>query len=275
MSDSATSPTAEHVAVGEGFTRTASVYDEVLRHNADGARRLVAAIPDGDHRRVLDVGCGTGFAALEMAARFGTREVVGVDPAEGMLRVFREKVAGREDLRVDLVAADVMNLPVPDGSVDAVISAMAFHWFPDKPGALREMARRLRPGGVLAVLASGSGTDAEFASVLRGIDPPVPAAWVEVFDRIHRDVPWMMDHLEHAGLEIVDVWIESRHRRTPAEDYLARIQAVASHLSEGMPEDEALAHGARVADAVVAASGPRGFEYTFNKLFAIARRPEG
>lgn len=275
MPDTAHDAPAGHAAVGEGFTRAASVYDEVLRHNADGARRLVAAIPEGRYDTVLDVGCGTGFASLEMADRFGTTSLIGVDPSEGMLEVFRGKIAGRPEPHAELVVGDVMDLPVPPGSVDAVISTMAFHWFPDKPGALREMAARLRPGGVLGILAAGTGTDGELREILRGITPPVPPAWLAVFDHIHRDVPWMMDHLEAAGLEVVDVWTESRFRRTPPEDYMARMQATASHLSADLDPEEALAHGERLTQAVVAASGPRGFGYTFNKLFAIARRPEG
>jgi SAM-dependent methyltransferase len=273
MADTRIDPAVAPHGVAQGFTRGAGAYDDILVHNATGARRLVAAIPEGAYGVVLDVGCGTGFASIAMRDRFHPRRIIGVDPSEGMLEVFRAKLAGDSGTEVELHATDVMSMPVPDASVDAVVSAMAFHWFPDKPGAVAAMARTLRPGGVLAILASGTGTDREFEEILRAMDPPVPAAWVDVFDLIHRDVDQMRDHLEAAGLEVEDVWIESRRRRTPPEHFLERIRLVASHLSADMPPGVAAAEGERVAAAVVAASGPDGFRYTFNKLFAVARRP--
>jgi SAM-dependent methyltransferase len=266
-------PSIRTAAVAEGFSAGADEYDEVLRHNAEGAERLVSALPVGAWADVLDVGCGTGFASLAMQRRFGPRRIVGVDPSEGMLQVFAQKVAEGGDTAVELHAADVMAMPVPDASVDAVISGMAFHWFPDKPGALREMARCLRPGGVLGILCSGAGTDREFEAVLRDIRPPVPAAWVDVFGIIHRDLRTMRRDLLAAGLRIEDLWMEERVRVVPPERYLARIRLVAAHLSAGMDPAEAEAHGARVAEAAERAAGPEGFEYTFDKLFAIARRP--
>jgi SAM-dependent methyltransferase len=258
--------------VGRSFDRSAPDYDEILARNRMGAERLVAAIPPGDYRRVLDVGCGTGFATEAMVARFGSRSVTGVDPSEGMLAVFRDKLEGL-GAEVQLIRAGVHEMPVPDGAYDAVVSGMAFHWFPDKPAAVAAMARRLRPGGVLAVLASGRGTDEEFRAVLEAVEPPVPAAWLEVFDRIHRGGAELEGYMEGAGLEPLDVWEEHRVRHATPEAFLARIGAVASHLSDGLDPAEAEAHGARVAAALAESAGPRGFRYTFVKLYGVARRP--
>lgn len=259
--------------VGRSFDRSAGDYDDLLRPNRMGAERLVAAMPAGDYARVLDVGCGTGFATEAMIARFGPLSVTGVDPSEGMLERFRDKLSGL-GAEVELIRSGVHEMPVADGAYDAVVSGMAFHWFPDKPAAIAAMARRLRPGGVLAVLASGRGTDQEFERILEAIDPPVPPAWVEVFDRIHRSGDELAGYMEDAGLEVVDAWEEHRVRRATPEAFLARIGAVASHLSDDLDPAEAEAHGARVAEAVAEAAGPRGFEFTFVKLFGVARRPE-
>jgi len=258
--------------VEESFDRSAAEYDEILVHNRTGARRLVAAIPDGVYDDVLDVGCGTGFVTEEMVRRFGSSRVTGVDPSEGMLEQFRQKL-GDLGAQTTLVPATVHEMPVPDDAFDAVVSGMAFHWFPDKPGAIAAMARRLRPGGVMAVLASGTGTDAEFLDVLTAIDPPVPEAWTSVFGQIHRTGDELASYMEAAGLEVLDAWEERRVRRTPPEAYLARINAVASHLSSDLDPDDAAAHSARVVEGVMGAAGPRGFEYAFVKLFGVARRP--
>lgn len=260
-------------SVGAGFDQTAGTYDELLLHNRQGADRLVDALPPGDYPRIVDVGCGTGFASLAMVARRGTRHVVGVDGSAGMLDVFRSQAQGLTGVEVELHVGDAAHLPAPDAAADAVISTMAFHWFPDKQAAITEMARVVRPGGIVAVLAAGRGTDAELLSTMRAMDPPVPAAWTGVFDHIHRNPREMQEMLDTAGLVPVDVWSETRYRHTSPEAYLARLQAVAGHLSSDMSPEEAQGHGERLAYALGARSGPKGFGYSFVKLFAIARRP--
>ncbi len=264
---------AEGTRVEESFDRSAGEYDEILSHNRTGARRLVEAIPPGDYDEILDVGCGTGFVTEEMVRRFGTSRVTGVDPSEGMLERFRAKLTdlGAE---VTLVQAGVHDMPVPDGAFDAVVSGMAFHWFPEKPAAIAAMGRRLRPGGVLGILASASGTDAEFRTVLEEVRPPVPAGWTGVFDVIQRSADEVAGWMGDAGLEVIDAWEERRVRRQDPDAYLARISAVASHLSATLDPDEAAAHFERVTRAVHAASGPDGFRFAFVKLFAIGRRPD-
>ena len=261
----------------ENFTSTAKDYDAVVRHNIAGARRLVMSLPDGDYRRVLDVGCGTGWAALSMLERFPEIEqVTGVDPAEGMLAVFTDKVAEIGDgTEIELRTADVMSMGVPDESYDAVISSMAMHWFPDKPGAMVAMARALKPGGTIGILCSGRGGEHEFREVLARIDPPPPKEWDAAFDAVQRDIDEMEQYLAGAGLEPVDVWMERRLRRTSAEAYLDRMRVVASHISSAILTEEEIAElMERVTAGIHAVSGPNGFEYTFTKLYAVARKPE-
>jgi ubiquinone/menaquinone biosynthesis C-methylase UbiE len=264
---------ADGSEVGQGFDQSAGEYDDLLRRNRAGAERLVASLPPGRYERVLDVGCGTGFVTEAMVGRFGTRSVTGVDPSEGMLERFREKL-DTLDVEADLHVAGVHEMPVPDEAYDAVVSGMAFHWFPEKPTAVKAMARRLRPGGVMGILASGRGTDEEFRLVLSAIDPPVPPSWLEVFDLIHRDGDELASYMRDAGLEVLDAWEERRVRHVSPEAYLARIGAVAGHLSAGLDPAEAEAHAARVAEAVNRASGPDGFRYAFVKLYGVARRPD-
>jgi SAM-dependent methyltransferase len=244
-----------------------------MTHNRIGAERLVASLPDGPWPRVLDVGCGTGFASLAMVRRAGSRDLVGVDVSEEMLARYAEALRAIPDVRVAVHRADVMSMPVPEASVDAVVSSMAFHWFTDKPGAVQAMARALRPGGVLGVLASGRGTDAELRDVLESIRPPVPRSWIEVYDHVQRDELELQEYLEGAGLDPVDVWMERRRRTVPPERYLARVAITTRHLTADLDPDELAAAGARVRAGVEAAAGPKGFAYTFNKLYAVARRP--
>jgi len=259
-------------SVSAGFSLNAGDYDKAVRYNIHGAKRLIDAIPGPAYANVLDVGCGTGFATMAFVNRFGTTEITGVDAAEGMLEQFRAKVAEQAALNVTLHAADVLEMPVPEDHFDAVICSMAFHWFPKKAEAAVAMARPLKPGGDLAIMCSGRGAEHEFRRILTEIYPPVPQ-WIGSFDLVQRDIDEMEVYLEDAGLDILDIWMERRIRRVPVEEYLTRMRVVASHLNAGYTPEQLADLHEKVTAATTKAAGPRGFEYTFTKLYAIARKP--
>jgi SAM-dependent methyltransferase len=114
---------------------------------------------------VLDVGCGSGMDVLLVAQRVGPGgRVLGVDATPAMLvRAARAVQAwraaqtgplgrsGAEAGEVRFLSGDATELPVPDASVDAVISNGVFNLCLDKPAMLREAFRVLRPGGRVAM----------------------------------------------------------------------------------------------------------------------------
>ena len=84
----------------------------------------------------------------------------------------------------------------------------------------------------------------------------------------------METYLIDAGLEPIDIWMERRRRFSTPEAYLERMRVVASHITAGtMTQDEVAQLMERVATGIKAVSDARGFEYTFAKLYAIARKP--
>lgn len=256
-------------SAAEGFTKGAECYDQAVRHNIAGSDRLVASLPDGEYRTVLDVGCGTGWTSASMVRRFSPECIVAVDPSEGMLEQFAAKLGAEfPSVQVELRAEDVMDMDVRDGAFDAVICAMALHWFPDKPGAIARMARALRPGGVLAVLMAGRGGEDAWRELL--VDVGAPEAWTGWFAENQRDVDEIEADIRAAGLEPIDVWMERRRRHTDPDAFMARTRSVAAHLL-GNPPGGYSELDQRIEAGLRAAAGPDGFTYDYCKLFAVAR----
>ena len=142
-----------------------------------------AAVEAGE--RVVDVGCGTGNAAL-LAAERGAR-VVGIDPAPRLLEVARAQAAER-GLDATFERGEAAELPLGDGEADVVLSVFGVIFAPDPAAAAREMARVTAPGGRIAISAwIPRGTINEGMKVVReaiaramGAPPgPPPFAWHE------------------------------------------------------------------------------------------------
>ncbi len=116
-------------------------------------RQAVEMIASEQPRRVLDVATGTADLAIEVARRLPVERVVGVDIAESMLHIGRQKVAqlGLNE-RVVLRKGDAEKLPFSDAQFDAVLVAFGVRNFENLDRGLRESYRVLRPGGVLVVL---------------------------------------------------------------------------------------------------------------------------
>ena len=180
---------------GSRFSGVADQYDLVRpRPPAD----LVAVItqwagvarPD-----VVDLGAGTGLSAVIWAGH--ARQVTAVEPSSGMRRRAERRIrdAGTgSGTRFTVVAATAEDTGLPDGCADVVTASQAMHWFePDR--ALPEIARLLRPGGVLAAY------DCDWPPC---IDWQTGAAWDHVADRVdaeqaRRGIPAAHQGKDHLG----------------------------------------------------------------------------
>jgi SAM-dependent methyltransferase len=116
------------------------------------AATLVEQAGVGEGSVVLDVACGTGAASREAARRAGENgSVTGVDLGEPTLAVARAQPAHPGAAPITWLQADATALPVEDGAFDVAICQQGLQFFPDKPAALAEMHRALKPGGHLAI----------------------------------------------------------------------------------------------------------------------------
>ena len=136
------------------FDRRASSYESGrlggLHHDiADRTVRIALTVAPNP-RRVLDVGCGTGYLLRQMAARLpGAVDLAGVDAAPTMIEVARSTVPTDPRLRFAVGFAEA--LPHPAASFDLVVSTTSFDHWADQAAGLVECARVLAPGGRLVL----------------------------------------------------------------------------------------------------------------------------
>ena len=134
--------------------------DEVDAYSSAAAQRYLDAIDTTlvDHiarlgvvsGRLLDVGCGPGNIALKIARRWPGVQVVGVDFSQNMILAARAAAASQQlTARAEFLAGDAKKLPFPDGALDFVLSNSVLHHLHDPLGMLDEMARVVKPGGLV------------------------------------------------------------------------------------------------------------------------------
>lgn len=121
----------------------------------------------GPGMRHLDVGCGAGMAAAMAASRGAA--VAGIDAADALLAVARERVPGG-----DFRQGDIEALPFADDSFDLVTGFNAFQFAADPARALREAGRVTRPGGMIVIMTWGEPAGMEAASVVGALRPLLP-----------------------------------------------------------------------------------------------------
>jgi len=144
------------------YDEVAGIFDELTEaHARPLARALAGAIDAPARRRVLDIGCGTGLVAFEVARQAGAgdgtaqghkAEVIGIDLSEGMLAAAAAKAAEADPAGlVSFRRGDAEALDLPDGHADGYVSLYAYRHFPHPDRAAAEAFRVLAPGGRCAI----------------------------------------------------------------------------------------------------------------------------
>lgn len=141
-------------------------------------RKTVRELNLGANAKVLDLATGTADLALLIAKTHQDAQVTGLDPSKEMMAVGQRKIdAKRLAEQVTLVEGNAETLPFETNSFDGISMAFGIRNVPDRPRALREMARVTRPGGRVCILELSEPQSGLLAGISRF--------------HMHKVVPWL------------------------------------------------------------------------------------
>ncbi len=213
--------------VRASFDRAAQTYDgsavlqTEVRERMFSRLDLIKIKPDA----ILDAGCGTGHASLELGKRYSKSQIISLDIATSMLKKTAAQYSAVMRLlgmvKQQAVCADVEQLPIADKTLDMIWSNLAVQWCNDLDLAFTESHRVLKPGGLfmfstfgpdtLKELRQASSIDADYIHVSRFIDMhdigdalvragyTAPVLDVERFELTYDDVISVMRDLKAIG----------------------------------------------------------------------------
>ena len=168
----------------------------------------------------LEIGCGTGALTSAILAGAAPRSILSIDQSADFIAHARQAI---DDDRARFEVADALKLPADAASIDVVASALVFNFIPDRPAALAEMQRVLKPDGVLSFYVwdypgGGIGFINQFWKAAVDIDPSAAELGEgKRFPFCTKD--GLLDLVQQAGLR--DVVIAPIEIETRFEDFEA------------------------------------------------------
>jgi ubiquinone/menaquinone biosynthesis C-methylase UbiE len=259
--------------------RYARYWEPVLAGPAERMLARVEAAPS----RFLDVGAGTGSLLLAAATRWPDASIVALDGSAGMLSVARLRVAKawpKQAARFEWLIAEASAMPLADRSIDVASVAFVLELVDDRRALLQEIARVLRPGGVLGLVTTMahelvSGADQAFAALVDewGMAPET-AGFRTSRGSEYQSPDEAEAELTAAGFTSIDVRSDQLQHAWTAAQYL--------HFKEQYDErdvfeslgDAARTRFRRALRQRWAALPAAAFELRGPLLQALARRPE-
>jgi ubiquinone/menaquinone biosynthesis C-methylase UbiE len=149
----------------ETYSELAAQYDGIENmHSCWGmaSDKALASLRLRDrHKRVVDIGCGSGRALIALATRTaGSKEFIGIEPAQNMRHLASRLTKPYPSIRI--LDGAFETIPLETGTVDYLFSILAFHWTTDLGQSVRELRRVLRLDGEMDLFFIGRQNGQEF-----------------------------------------------------------------------------------------------------------------
>ncbi|HEV7215780.1 MAG TPA: class I SAM-dependent methyltransferase [Chloroflexota bacterium] len=160
------------------FTRQSSAFNAApVMRSAETLQTVVDSVPVGANGGAwAEIACGPGLVSRALSPRL--RRIVGIDLTQGMLTVGRSATTQAGITNVAFVQGDAIRLPVADGALDGAVTRFSLHHIPVPGRCVAEMARAVRPGGLVIVADHVTTTDVD------------GAAWHQEIERLRDPSHW-------------------------------------------------------------------------------------
>lgn len=209
------------------------LYDKQHQFVSDYGADVLQWLAPKPGEDILDVGCGTGKLAAEIA-KFGA-EVFGIDASPEMIATAKEHCKG-----IGFEVFDATKLPFKE-IFDAIFSNATFHWIENQPALIKGLYNSLRPNGRLVAEFGGKGnvksiTDAiEIASKNLGLSEKIISNFW-----FFPSISTYTTLLEQQGFEVEQAWLFDRPTKLIGEDGMLKwINQFAVHAFKNLEKDEA------------------------------------
>ncbi|WP_419210446.1 malonyl-ACP O-methyltransferase BioC [Providencia manganoxydans] len=157
----------EKQKIASAFGKAAKRYDSIAYYQQNSGHQLLDLLASAQvnlaAKKVIDVGCGTGFFSQIIKAQGA--EVTALDLSSGMLDVARQKNAAKQ-----YICADMEALPFADQTFNVVFSNLAIQWCSDLSLALTELHRVTKSGGVIVFTTLAEGSLSELSQAWARLD---------------------------------------------------------------------------------------------------------
>lgn len=261
------------MTTGQEYNEQASRRLEAMYVTADivaQRRAVLGAVGVNPGERVLDLGCGPGFLAAELARIVGpSGAVCGVDISESMVDIARRRCNGLATVTLEI--GDAHDLPFEDDLFDVAISTQVLEYLTDPSRALGQLHRVVRPGARIGILA----TDWD-SMVWHGPDPELMSQVLEAWSAhcAHPHLPRTLGRrllesgFEIIGRSIIPLYNPTDHADTYSGGLIDLIVDFASARQAVTDEDlHAWAAGLR------ALSSRQEYFFSLNRYLFLASRP--
>ena len=165
-------------AILSEFTRQSAAFNVApVMRSAETLQTVVDSVPaEAAGSTWAEIACGPGLVSRALSPKL--RRIVGIDLTQGMLDVGRRATAQAGITNVAFVQGDALRLPVADGALDGAVTRFSLHHIPVPGRCVAEMARVVRPGGLVIVADHVTTTDA------------AGAAWHQEIERLRDPSHW-------------------------------------------------------------------------------------
>jgi ubiquinone/menaquinone biosynthesis C-methylase UbiE len=262
----------------ETYSRLAKTYDS--DSNQQSCWGLAAAkalasitIPD-DCQLVLDVGCGTGRALLNLAcnSRPGI-QFIGIDPAKNMRDQASDRTVGMQNIKI--LDGSFEMIPLESSSVDYMYSIFAFHWTTDLEASVKEISRVLKPSAEMDLFFIGRNNGREFIQrtssiFLKYMGPSLLLHSAQMRKQLKKEEAFRLfaTTLSPDRLSVVESYETYYDTLDGHWGWWVRIEGQLVQIPEGKRE----ACDREVRRAMLSLAGEKGIPYTIHQLRVKLRR---